>query len=278
MRLGNLSKAAETFQKMISEDEDLKKARGYRSLALLDMYQGKYSEAFANLKEAILLNKAGKQLESEYRDRMFLASAYQTKGRTADFASELAAANRILSRAHFGPLWSMYLAKTYARMGKTAESIKLLNDMMAQAQNPTAISGINNSTRKDQACIYVVKGEIALANMKGSEAIESFELAQRVTPGDIGLESLAFAYRTLGKPRDSALKYEQIVAADSPGLGSEKQEYWILAHYELGKIYRDLGDAPKAREYYEKFLKIWKDADADIPVLIAAKAEYAKLM
>jgi tetratricopeptide (TPR) repeat protein len=105
--------------------------------------------------------------------------------------------------------------------------------------------------------------------------MESFELAQRVIPGDLSLESLAFAYRTLGKPRDSALKYEEIITAHS--LGTERQEYWILAHYELGKIYRDLGDTAKAKEYYEKFLNIWKDADPDIPVLVTAKAEYAKL-
>jgi predicted Zn-dependent protease len=275
VRMGNLSTAAETFQKMISEDQDSKKARGYRSLGLLDMYEGKYSAAFANFKEAILLNKAIHSLESEYRDHMFLASAYRTKGRTADFASELAAANRILSRAHFGPIWSMHLAKTYARMGKTAEATKLLNDMMAQAQNPMAISGINNSTQTDQAATYVVKGEIALANMKVSEAMESFELAQRVRPGDLGLESLAFAYQSLGKPRDSALKYEEIVAAYS--LGTEKQEYWILAHYELARLYRELGDTQKAKEYYEKLLNIWKDADPDIPILVAAKAEYGKL-
>lgn len=33
----------------------------------------------------------------------------------------------------------------------------------------------------------------------------------------------------------------------------------------------------KARAAYENFLALWKDADADIPILIAAKLEYAKL-
>jgi hypothetical protein len=37
------------------------------------------------------------------------------------------------------------------------------------------------------------------------------------------------------------------------------------------------GGAPKARAAYQDFLALWKDADADIPILIAAKAEYAKL-
>jgi hypothetical protein len=37
------------------------------------------------------------------------------------------------------------------------------------------------------------------------------------------------------------------------------------------------GDSAKARTAYQDFFTLWKDADPDIPILIAAKAEYAKL-
>jgi eukaryotic-like serine/threonine-protein kinase len=37
------------------------------------------------------------------------------------------------------------------------------------------------------------------------------------------------------------------------------------------------GDTVKAKTAYLDFFTLWKDADPDIPVLIAAKAEYAKL-
>ena len=33
----------------------------------------------------------------------------------------------------------------------------------------------------------------------------------------------------------------------------------------------------RALAAYKDFLTVWKDADPDIPILIAAKAEYAKL-
>jgi hypothetical protein len=33
-----------------------------------------------------------------------------------------------------------------------------------------------------------------------------------------------------------------------------------------------------AKAAYQDFLTLWKDADPDIPILIAAKAEYAKLL
>jgi hypothetical protein len=37
------------------------------------------------------------------------------------------------------------------------------------------------------------------------------------------------------------------------------------------------GDTTKAKATFQDFLTLWKDADPDIPILIAAKAEYAKL-
>jgi eukaryotic-like serine/threonine-protein kinase len=50
-----------------------------------------------------------------------------------------------------------------------------------------------------------------------------------------------------------------------------------LAHLQIGRAYAIQGDTAKARAAYQDFLTLWKDADPDIPVLIAAKAEYAKL-
>jgi len=32
----------------------------------------------------------------------------------------------------------------------------------------------------------------------------------------------------------------------------------------------------KSRAAYQDFFALWKDADPDIPILVAAKAEYAK--
>jgi eukaryotic-like serine/threonine-protein kinase len=45
----------------------------------------------------------------------------------------------------------------------------------------------------------------------------------------------------------------------------------------LVHAYAMQGDTAKAKAAYLDFLSLWKDADPDIPILIAAKAEYAKL-
>ena len=50
-----------------------------------------------------------------------------------------------------------------------------------------------------------------------------------------------------------------------------------VANLELGRAYAISGDTANAKKAYQDFLTLWKDADADIPILKAAKVEYAKL-
>jgi hypothetical protein len=50
-----------------------------------------------------------------------------------------------------------------------------------------------------------------------------------------------------------------------------------LAHLGLGRAYALSGDTAKAKIAYQDFLVLWKDADADVPILKEAKSEYASL-
>ena len=50
-----------------------------------------------------------------------------------------------------------------------------------------------------------------------------------------------------------------------------------MAFVEQARSYMLVGDTTKARKNYEVFLQLWKDADPNIPILQAAKAEYANL-
>ena len=51
-----------------------------------------------------------------------------------------------------------------------------------------------------------------------------------------------------------------------------------LAHLQIGRAYAMQADTAKAKAAHQDFLTLWKDADLDVPILIAAKTEYAKLM
>ena len=54
-------------------------------------------------------------------------------------------------------------------------------------------------------------------------------------------------------------------------------QYYSLSSLGLARGLTLAGDAPKARKAFQDFFAIWKDADPDIPILISAKQEYAKL-
>lgn len=73
---------------------------------------------------------------------------------------------------------------------------------------------------------------------------------------------------------EGAAKFQKIL--DHPGI-VVSQPIGALAHLELARALHLSGDNAKAKSAYEAFLVLWKDADQNIPILIQAKAEYAKL-
>jgi len=50
-----------------------------------------------------------------------------------------------------------------------------------------------------------------------------------------------------------------------------------MARLQLARALALSGDIVKAKRAYGDLLTLWKNADADIPVLKAARAEYARL-
>ena len=72
----------------------------------------------------------------------------------------------------------------------------------------------------------------------------------------------------------AAAEFQKIL--DHPGV-VVNEPIGALAHLGLARAYALSGDTAKAHAAYQDFLTLWKDADPDIPILIAAKAEYAKL-
>ena len=50
-----------------------------------------------------------------------------------------------------------------------------------------------------------------------------------------------------------------------------------LAHLQLARAFTLSGETTKAKSAYQDLLTLWKDADADRPIVQQAKVEYAKL-
>jgi serine/threonine protein kinase/tetratricopeptide (TPR) repeat protein len=130
-----------------------------------------------------------------------------------------------------------------------------------------------------------LRAKLALSKGNFSEAIESlraampYELGQ-TTGSTYGWTALypvyarGEAYLAARQGSEAAAEFQKIL--DHRGIVLN-EPIGALAHLQIGRAYAMQGDTAKAKAAYQDFLTLWKDADPDIPVLIAAKAEYAKL-
>jgi len=119
--------------------------------------------------------------------------------------------------------------------------------------------------------------------------LDALERLQRAVPYDFAIPGTAFfgwfgalypayirgeAYLAAGRGQEAAAEFQKVLAHRGIVLADP---IGALAHLQLGRAYRLLGERAKARAAFEDFLALWKDADEDIPILKQARADYAKL-
>lgn len=121
-----------------------------------------------------------------------------------------------------------------------------------------------------------------------NDAAKAIEYLQSSSPNELGSEGALAAYNTslypvqvrgeaylaAGRGKEAAAEFQKIL--DHLGI-VQNSPIGALAHLQIGRAYALAGDSTRAKVAYQDFLTLWKDADPDIPILKAAKAEYAKL-
>ncbi len=166
-------------------------------------------------------------------------------------------------------------AMAYAADGDAGKAQTLVDDSKKRFPEDTVAQFIE---------IPAIEGQIALAHRDSSKALEILQSSSRYELGQIGAGGLtpalypvwvrAEAYRTAGQGAEAVREYQKILdhrGAVANGI------IGALAHLGIARAYALQGDAAKARVAYQDFFALWKDADPDVPVLVAAKAEYAKI-
>jgi tetratricopeptide (TPR) repeat protein len=185
-----------------------------------------------------------------------------------------------------------------------AEAMKLSNDREVAYGAGLALAGAGDSARAQTIAsdlqrkfpedtsirftyVPVMRAQIELNRHKPSEAIEVLKLARATEMGvsrspvntlfgalyPVYFRALALA--TLGRGAEAAAEFQKII--EHSGL-VVSDPVGVLAHVQLARAYRIAGDTANARVAYEEFFRLWKDADADIPLLRTARAEYETLI
>ncbi len=187
--------------------------------------------------------------------RSALASRELSKGRDVEYAAAFA----------------------LALAGDSAQAEALANDLEERYPEDTSVRFTYLPT---------LRAAFVLNNRAPAKAIA---LLQAAVPYELATPGIAFfgffgglypayvrgeAYLALHQGVAAAAEFQKIV--DHPGIVMA-DPIGALAHLQLGRAFAESGDKTRAKTAYQDFLILWKDADADIPILKQAKAEYARL-
>ncbi len=130
----------------------------------------------------------------------------------------------------------------------------------------------------------------ALDALKRGKPAETVELLQPTLRYELAVNGLNFNHYYLGGLHSAYVRGQAFLAAHQYAEASAEFQKILghrgivgadpigaLAHLQLGRTFASAGDKNKAKAAYKDFFDMWKDADADIPILKQARAESAKL-
>jgi eukaryotic-like serine/threonine-protein kinase len=174
---------------------------------------------------------------------------------------------------------SSALAHGRSNMESVAVALAMTGDVSgAQAIADDLGHRFPDDTLLHQVSIPCVRALIELNRKNPEAAIQSMQAA---TPYELGAAQGLFpsyvrglAYLQAKRGAEATAEFQNMV--DHRGIAPTALEH-SLARLGLGRAYVMTGDTAKARAAYQDFLALWKDADPDITILKAAKAEYGTL-
>jgi len=164
-------------------------------------------------------------------------------------------------------------ARVLASTGDTARAERLIAELGKEFPYDTLLNQVKLPEARALISLQRNQPEQAVAAL---DSAKPYELgADRRVSGDfaaIYIRGEAFLH--LHDGAKAVVEYQKII--DHRGI-DPATVFYPLARLGLGRAYALQGDTAKAKGAYQDFFAIWKDADADVPILKTAKAEYEKL-
>jgi eukaryotic-like serine/threonine-protein kinase len=166
----------------------------------------------------------------------------------------------------------LFLALAFARAGKIEQARKMSDVLDQDAPLDTLIQNYSLPTIRAALKLKANDPDGAIAALQPSLKYElSFNLSfNGLYPAYIR----GLAYLQRGEGRLAAAQFQKLL--DHRGLVAT-DVIGALAHLQMARAQKMMGDNASARKSYEEFLSIWKDADPDVPIYQQAKAEFARL-
>jgi tetratricopeptide (TPR) repeat protein len=124
--------------------------------------------------------------------------------------------------------------------------------------------------------VPIIRAQVELNRSSGAPAIQLLETARKYEVyGDFWPQYLrGQAYLKINNGPLALTEFKTIL--DHRGWYPVSPLY-PLAYVGVARAAVLSGDYPTARKAYQDFFALWKGADANLPILVAARAEYEKV-
>jgi DNA-binding winged helix-turn-helix (wHTH) protein/tetratricopeptide (TPR) repeat protein len=133
-----------------------------------------------------------------------------------------------------------------------------------------------SSTLVQKVQVPLMSAALALHEGNPAHAVALLEPANVYRAREYYVPSLlGEAYLDMHQPAQAAAEYQDILS--TPGIDPVSPMY-PLAHLGLARSFAMQSKLSESRKEYETFFSLWKNADADVPVLKQAHLEYAQLI
>jgi tetratricopeptide (TPR) repeat protein len=232
--------------------------------AAMAAFRGRLNEATELLRRSV--NIALRDGRKGGAAEILLAAA------VAKGATGLAAAGRELAREALGhdrgAETLSAAACAFALAGDVAGAQSLLEEA-SDASIPT-------DTLQQNVRLPLARAAIALASKDSAKALGSLQPAAPYDRGRYAIHYVrGYALLGLGRGAEARSSFRRIL--ENRGWEPLSVLY-PLAHLGLGRAAAQMGEHDSALEAYDAFLAAWSEADADVPALVQARAERARLV
>lgn len=255
---GQPEKAEQVFSALLEKPET--RENGLRSLALLDLYYGRYARAQRQFEEALAIDDGKRQAFSAARVRYMLAEIAGGEGNKEKQIAELDAVMPTFK--YIGPkvVYGALMGQAYARAGAVGKAEKILTAI-------TPLVDVKNDLQTKY--FHLLQGEIALA--KGNPATALGLVTPPASSDENALieiltEFMAYANQRAGNTSAAIQWYEKLLTADPGWITWEPQQRYLDARYFLAEDYLAEGDREKANRELGSLLKLWTNADPNLPL------------
>ncbi len=251
--------AESVFRRMLSRPDVNSRARGFRALAYLALYRGRYREAAGHLEQGLSLYQ-GPSL-SAYRDLLLLADARLTQG--AHGPANLAL-DRALDMFRQRNLEAGFLALAVhqlSRAGRLGDAQLVLDTLARRA-------ALRPQHVDDQGALRVARADLDLARGRAESALRQLGDVELGALQPIGEHLRVQALASLRR-LDSATAARALSA--NPPFGVEGQQDAFRALVTLGDHALARGDTAMAREAWSQLATRWADGDSDLEMLVNAR-------